>query len=304
LRFDNCQRYDYVAMPASLAATFRSVAGSVFDADDSELEAELQTYLAAAHAAWPELSMSDSAFVSCLAERSAEGRMPERACAPDLFLVCACAQRLPAAREVFHTTYAPVVARVLRRRGATAAELQDAQQAVFEKLLVADASGRARLSDYKGHGPLKSWVSSVAATTLLMLQRTHTRRRERPQNNDLLLEQAIEDGPELRYLKQRYKAPVEAAIVHALSRLGDRERVLLRLHLCERSSIDHLGAMYGVNRATAARWLARARAGLLEETRAEIRRTLALSESECDSILKLVDSQLDVSIARHLDVNI
>jgi RNA polymerase sigma-70 factor (ECF subfamily) len=287
-------------MATSLSETFRAVAGSAFDAGANDLDALLQAQLAAAHAAWPNLPISDSTFVCCLAERSTEGRMPELACASDLFLVCACTQGLPAAREAFHTTYAPVVARVLARRGASPAQLQDAKQAVFEKLLVADATGRARISDYKGHGKLKGWVSSIAATTLLMLQRTTTRRRERPHDDDELVANAIDDGPELRYLKQRYKAPVEAAIVQALSQLTDRERVLLRLHLCDSMSIDRLGVMYGVNRSTAARWLASARDALLTGSRAEIRQSLKLSLSECDSVLKLVNSQLDISVARHL----
>jgi RNA polymerase sigma-70 factor (ECF subfamily) len=67
-------------------------------------------------------------------------------------------------------------------------------------------------------------------------------------------------------------------------------------------SIDRLGIMYGVNRATAARWLASARGKLLETTCAEICRGLRVSKSECDSILNLVQSQLDVSVARHLTV--
>ena len=88
--------------------------------------------------------------------------------------------------------------------------------------------------------------------------------------------------------------------MRALSRLGDRERTLLRLHVGERMSIDHLGAMYRVNRATAARWIAAARESLVEGARGEIRARLRLGESEYQSIIALVRSQLDVSIVRHL----
>ena len=65
-------------------------------------------------------------------------------------------------------------------------------------------------------------------------------------------------------------------------------------------SIDQLGVIYQVNRATAARWLAEARAVLLKATRVELHATLQLRPDECDSLIAFVSSQLDVSILRHL----
>jgi RNA polymerase sigma-70 factor (ECF subfamily) len=143
----------------------------------------------------------------------------------------------------------------------------------------------------------------AAATSLLMAQRTQGRRREtgsHDEHDDPVIENVLADQPELNYLKQHYRAPVQAAIVAALEALPDRDRVLLRLHLSEGMSIDRLGAMYAVNRATAARWLAAARRTLLQSARAGIQKALRVSDTECDSILKLVRSQLDLSITAHL----
>jgi RNA polymerase sigma-70 factor (ECF subfamily) len=72
------------------------------------------------------------------------------------------------------------------------------------------------------------------------------------------------------------------------------------LHLGERMSIDALGAIYSVDRATAARWLVAARQALVEKTKETLRARLQLSEGECDSLVGLVRSQLDVSILRRL----
>ena len=74
----------------------------------------------------------------------------------------------------------------------------------------------------------------------------------------------------------------------------------MRLHVGERMSIDQLGTLYKVNRATAARWIASARESLVAAAREQIRERLKLRESEYESIVALVRSQLDVSIARHL----
>jgi RNA polymerase sigma-70 factor (ECF subfamily) len=290
------------AMPeSSRCAQFRAWSGAGCQAlSDSELELALQAYLAAGRAAWPSIPLADADFLQFLAERSSGSGLPDAAHASDVWLACGCARGLPEAREAFYTLYAPVVTRVLARRGADDAALHDAKQVVFERLLVGDQAERARIADYKGTGPLKSWVSTVAATTLLMMRRSGARRREQTEDDDAVVAQAIDDGPELQYLKLRYKAPVEAAIVTALAQLGDRDRVLLRLHLSERMSIDRLAAMYNVNRATAARWLVAAREALFRRSCDEIRRTLGLNESECGSILNLVNSQLEISVARHL----
>jgi len=51
---------------------------------------------------------------------------------------------------------------------------------------------------------------------------------------------------------------------------------------------------------TAARWLATGRETLIGRVRAEIRNHLKLSESEYDSIVALVRSELDVTVGKHL----
>jgi RNA polymerase sigma-70 factor (ECF subfamily) len=287
--------------PGKLAATFRAAAPAEFDAvSDALLEAALEERLLAGRTAWPSLSVAEHDFAVYLAERSPLGVLPALAHAGDLLLACACGAGDHDARAAFHRTYDSVVSRVLRRRGAGAASLEDVHQSVFEKLLVATEGTRPKVADYRGVGPLKAWVATVAVTTLLMSRRSNERRREQSASEDSVVESVLEAGPELRLLKKHYREPVESAIRYALGKLGDRERVLLRLHVCERMSIDRLGTMYGVNRATAARWLAKARDSLLSITREEIRRGLGVSNRECDSILNLVQSQLDVSVARHL----
>ena len=81
---------------------------------------------------------------------------------------------------------------------------------------------------------------------------------------------------------------------------------MLRYHLIDRLNIDQIAAIHDVHRATAARWLVRIRAQLEERTREELRRALGVSGAELDSIIRLIQSQLDLSIGPHLagDVSI
>jgi hypothetical protein len=73
--------------------------------------------------------------------------------------------------------------------------------------------------------------------------------------------------PELDYLKLKYKAEVEEAIMGALAQLSARDCALLRRRLGERMRIDALGSVYSMNRATAARWLAAAQCPRGEDER-------------------------------------
>jgi RNA polymerase sigma-70 factor (ECF subfamily) len=135
---------------------------------------------------------------------------------------------------------------------------------------------------------------------LLSHQRAAGRRRERsvPDAEIAMLERL---DPEVQYLKQRYAAQVHDAVVAAIGALSPRDKALLRLHLGQRLSIDALGTMYGVNRATAARWLATARESLRKGTVKDLRGRLQLEPRECDSLIALVNSQLDVSLLHHLE---
>jgi RNA polymerase sigma-70 factor (ECF subfamily) len=91
----------------------------------------------------------------------------------------------------------------------------------------------------------------------------------------------------------RLEAPEGAA---ALGRLESRERNLLRLHHVHGLSMDAVGATYQAPRSTVARWIVRARERLLTLTREELTARLGLTPGELDSMLRLVCSQLDVSL--------
>lgn len=58
--------------------------------------------------------------------------------------------------------------------------------------------------------------------------------------------------------------------------------------------------LYGVHRATAARWLADARAALGDAIRGELAGRLRIAASEVDSIVRLVQSRVDMSLDRLL----
>jgi len=285
----------------ALAQAFLEAAGLAPNSEITSLDAALSAYVDAARVQHPEFETDVTSFVAYAGARAQGHQVPPIAHAAELWLACACARQLPAAISVFNNEYAPIVRRVLLRRRAPEDVADEVQQMLRERLLVADAASgrRPKIADYRGLGPLRSWVATVAATTLATLRRGDRRRREDPPESKGG-SWAGQLDPELDYLKQRYAGEVEAAIVAALADLDARQRTLLQLHLGQRMNIDALGLMYHVSRATAARWLVAARSALAEAARSRLAKALGLSPSEVDSLVALVHSRIDISIARRL----
>jgi RNA polymerase sigma-70 factor (ECF subfamily) len=89
-------------------------------------------------------------------------------------------------------------------------------------------------------------------------------------------------------------------VTATLAGLPDRERWLLHKHAIYRSGIDELAHLLRMHRAPAARWVEAARQAVVEGVRGELVRRLQLTRGELDSILRLISSQLDVSLPRLL----
>jgi RNA polymerase sigma-70 factor (ECF subfamily) len=264
----------------------------------SEAEASLVDFLATARRDWSALEISDADFSAYVRQRSGPSALPPLLHAGDLFLACGCARGLDLATQSFQSLYQLTIRRVCARYRADEALAEDVQQAVYERLLVSRGGQPGRIGEYKGTGSLEGWVARVAITTLLMVQRAARRREQHQSSAGKELGAPLD--PELEFIRARYKSQLEQAITGALEELGDRERTLLRLHFAERLNIDAIGAMYAVNRATAARWLVAARQSLLERARAAICASLNANPEELESLGVLLQSQLHVSLARHL----
>ena len=165
------------------------------------------------------------------------------------------------------------------------------------RLLVARGEVRPKLSEYRGRGRLASWLRVVALRTAL----NAVAGKKREVSAEVADELLASPDPELDYLRARYAPQFHEAFRRALGSLDAQERAVLRMHLVDGLSIDRIGQLFEVHRATAARWLARARDQLFEMTRDRLREELGLSATEFASIVKLVRSQLDVSICRMLE---
>lgn len=218
--------------------------------------------------------------------------------AADLALACGCVLGEPRALQALEETYLGRLVGELRRSGLPTQVIEDGVQRCRERLLVKSGARPVRLSDYNGTSPLWSWLRVVALREALQLLRKG--RRETSLPGAILEVVAPEGDPELAYLKQTYRAAFREAFGRAVSSLSAQERTVLRQHFVYGLSIDRIGELHEVHRATAARWLQRIRDLLLSRTREDLVTRLRLSDTEFEGVLGLVRSQLDLSLHRQL----
>jgi RNA polymerase sigma-70 factor (ECF subfamily) len=215
--------------------------------------------------------------------------------ASDLYLACACLEGEPWAVEAVGRILTTEVEVALRQFDGAYDLLNEVRQMLRHKLLVSDGGAQPKLAEYAGRGDLRAWTRSVTVRTALNRLRDD---RRGEQLDDEMGEALVSpaESPELALIKSRYRAAFRAAFGSALAGLSKRERTVLRIHYFDGLTLEEVGAVFGVHRATAARWLASAREKLLLAVRRDLADRLGMGPEELDSLLRTVWSQLDVSM--------
>jgi RNA polymerase sigma-70 factor (ECF subfamily) len=273
-----------------------------------DLERKLWALVAEGRAAWPELAVDAKdvvAFIARqitedLAEAALDGLRPA-----DLYLAAACAKQVPGAINTFDRDYMKEVDIALARMRIGPPRLADVKQLVRQRLFVGGGTAGAptspgKISEYGGRGDLRRWVRSVAVRTCLNDLRKG-KREILVDDDQLIAQHAVSaDDPEVEYMKRTYSEQFKAAFSEALGGLGAREQTLLRYHHVDGLNIDEIGAIYRVHRVTAFRWLEKAKEQLVRTTLDTLRARLKLPAAELDSVLRMIRSQIHLSLIRHL----
>lgn len=189
----------------------------------------------------------------------------------DLYLACACEAGDRLAHEHLAAVLLPVVSGVASRFAARGPAPDELLALVLERLLVTRADGTpARIASYDGFHALGAWARVIALR--LALDRVPRSSPERPLEDAVLDSlHAIDGDPELLAMRSRDGALLRGVVEAACRSLEPRARRMLRHSLVEGLTVDEIGALYGVHRATAARQVRRALDALVAGARGELR---------------------------------
>jgi RNA polymerase sigma-70 factor, ECF subfamily len=290
------------ALLAALPAQRRTALGSL---PTDEIESQLNTLVDGGNSAWPTLLLTPPALVAFIAHGVARdvdataADMLHNLRAGDLHLATACAAGDPLALQIFEQLMSTEINIALARMRVTGAKLQDVKQLVLQRLFVGPQGGTGKIIEYGGRGDLRRWVRSVAVRTCLNEMRKH--KREVPMEDQLIANHALPgEDPRLAYMKQTYAAEFKSSFAVALGKVTAREQTLLRYHHVDGLNIDEIGAIYRVHRVTAFRWLEKAKEQLVTATLVDLKDRLDISPDELNSVLRMIRSQVQLSLVRHL----
>jgi RNA polymerase sigma-70 factor (ECF subfamily) len=255
--------------------------------------AALDRVVEAARAAWPDIALDDATFLAHLAERAGEPTADSlvRLPAADLYLACACARGIPVALRAFDDQFVGAIDPALRHAGLFPDLFDEVKQRLRIKLFTSADGHAPRILDYLGRGNLRGWLRIVAVREALNTLRGD----KRALAGGLSEVPLVTDDPVLDHLKTRYRGEFRDAIAEAAGTLEPRERNLLRQYYLDGLTYDVLARMYRVHLATVARWVDKAREALLASTRRVLVTRMNIPRDELDSILRLIESQLEVS---------
>jgi len=295
---------DRTALPPSvrLSEVLRSRrhphAESDDETGDESVDTTLREIIELAQRTYPMFHVPPVAFVAYLGERLPAGipaaRALRRMHTTDLYLACACARGDVRAIAVFEDRCLSRLDRVLGGMGVDADVCAEVKQEIRSRVLVSQGN-RAEIVDFSGLGDLRGWVRVMAVRQALRLL-GRARREVSVEDGELAQHLVDASTPDVAYAKGIYRQEFQRAFDGALRALPARARTLLRQHYVDGLTLDELGRLYRVHRATVARLLSRARELVLDATRAEMRDQLAVPSAELDSILRMIRSQIEVSL--------
>lgn len=288
-----------------LSRVFVSTASGV--SIDREAEARLapalEAHLERARARWPGVTVDAADYAAHLAARIPDETDPADALAAmhteDLYLACACTLAVAGAAEAFERAIVPALPKAIARVDASPELVEDVVAKVRVKLLVGEDGRPPRAAAYLGTGPFSAFAQVAATREALSAVRRQA--KDAPHDPAALEDVPIEpDDPVLARLRDQVREPFRRAFREALAELSPRERNVLRLYLIEDVSSETLASMYGVHRATIARWIGTAREAVLKGTRKRLMRELELGEGSFHSLVDQIASRLDLSLAGFL----
>ena len=199
-----------------------------------------------------------------------------------------------AVRELTIRVEAPLQAAVMRAGYARTIAEDATQEALILLLVGADARPPALLT-YRGRAPIVAWAKTIA---LRLAAKQHAALAAVKVRDDRGGELGFEVVPDAvaRTLRAELRGAVERAFTTSVATLSMFDRELLRATIVEGQTIDQLAGKHEVHRATAARWIGRARGALDDALRSALAKDLALSDAEVSSVLRAVQTSLVLPI--------
>jgi RNA polymerase sigma-70 factor (ECF subfamily) len=249
---------------------------------------------------WPTIR-APSSFDAYLRARTPAGVQLEdwleRAPVADCYLACACGEGSPVALALFDAQVLSHIGKFLSQLRPSRDFVDEVAQVVRAKLFVAAPGNQPKINEYMGAGTLLNWVRVLSMRTAIDLKR-----RSRPAESSDALDESKIDPPdprdqELAHIKDLYREQLNSALRRAFDATSTEQRDLLRMHFLEGVTFDDLATRLKIHKVTVWRKIDAARTVVLRNARDILKQELKLQTNEFDSLLRAMESHIDVSLS-------
>lgn len=280
-----------------------------------ELEHALRSIYETARSEWPEIDLSDTVFIRYLAERWPEPDLarPVTEVAAEfyigeLYLACACLERIPGAIQAFDKEYLARLPASLARMRLPPDLVEDVLQELRIKLFVATPERPPkperppRIGDYSGTGELRSWVGICAKRLALDILKTTWEIPEAQETIAKILAEGMTSGldPESETLFRACEAVLVQALRDVIDALAEDKRTLIKLYHADGLSLVEIGKIYDVNHSTILRRLERIREEIYRATWMRSKERLPVPQEQFNRVMEILRSALDWGLTRIL----
>jgi RNA polymerase sigma-70 factor, ECF subfamily len=251
--------------------------------------------MATAKQQWQKLSASAEQFVAALEQLAPQhGLTSATVDAPEAWLFAAWLQNPTTAIAEFTTCHRNLVLGIAAKHGLSESDGHDILSQVVTRLFVGDAEQPGKFATYVGRGQLGGLMRVAATRMALTIVAGHDR------NSQEVPATLASDGRDIagKYAKAQLQSLLKQALEESAGLLTERQRSLLRMHYVKQASIDDIGVVYRVHRATAARWLSDAKQTMIDSAREKFMLRAALEAHELDEVASMVESQLSMTWSR------
>jgi RNA polymerase sigma-70 factor (ECF subfamily) len=295
-----------MSLPRALVDGYRTAAAEASwhpGLEPSALESVLTNLYAAGSAAHPDIELDPTRFGSYVADCKTPLAGEDQALpAGDLFLACAALSGNQTALAKLRLISLSPIRSYLRRIDLPASSVDDVAQELWSLLLEGGPDRIPKLARYSGTGSLRSFIG-VSARRLALMRCRHEAVVARAGARLATEVNALADDVELDFIKAEYRDAFRRAIEDALAGLDQRSRMVLRMRIVDDLTVDAIARTYAVAQSSVSRWIEKARAQVVSETRRLLCERLLLSGAEFDSLWRLVASQLEISVSDVLGCN-
>jgi RNA polymerase sigma-70 factor, ECF subfamily len=246
---------------------------------------------------WQGLPVELEAFLRYSTKRRVALSTLSKEIGADFYLAFACSHRLAGSIETFHRMYGRRIAAIGQRFGGSESFADEIMQRVFEKLFVARSEREEPgIAQYRAEAPLSAWVNTVARR--IAFRQVKSARPERLLDEELLAQEIADVcDQELLLLREQHRDVVREALACALRRMPTREQRFLKMNLVAGVSMERIGKIYGISQSSVSRKIQRAISHVISEAKAEACDKLRISSGEADSIFKLIQSCIDLTLS-------